>query len=91
MQFYIKILEAEDIEGNKLFNTFGNFAMQILALPTSNADAERLFSKLTLIKSKVRNSLQLPSIKSLIQLSETVTNGGGCNNFTPTQAMLECL
>lgn len=50
VQFYTKVTEEGDVEGLKLFGIFGTFAMHILALSTSNADAERVFSKLNQMK-----------------------------------------
>lgn len=89
-QFYRAVMEAEDLQGNKMFKLLGNFALHILSLPTSNADAERLFSRINLMKTKVRNSLQNTSIISLISLAECVKAQGGCHQFNPSQAMIDC-
>ena len=45
-------MEIKDNEGNNLFKYFSNVSLQILPLPTSNVDVERLFSKLNLIKKR---------------------------------------
>lgn len=91
VDFYNKIGEITDEEGNFMFKHLCKFIMQILSLPTSNADAERLFSKLTLMKTKTRNRLQLPSINALILVSETVKAQGSCIDFMPTQTMLNII
>ncbi|XP_042237675.1 protein ZBED8-like isoform X2 [Homarus americanus] len=85
---YTKLGELKDGVGVSQFKDLCTFALQVLSLPTSNADAERLFSKFNLMKTKSRNTLQTPSINSLIALSEAVKFQGGCINFTPNQRML---
>ena len=52
VEFYKRLMEIKDNEGNNLFKYFSNVSLQILALPTSNVDVERLFSKLNLIKKR---------------------------------------
>lgn len=82
-------MEAKDLQGNKTFKVLGNFALHILSLPTSNADAERLFSRINLMKTKDRNSLQNISIISIISLADCVKAQGGCHQFQPSQAMID--
>ncbi|XP_064082991.1 uncharacterized protein LOC135199007 [Macrobrachium nipponense] len=77
-EFYKGLGNLKDDEGHVMFSALSNFALHILSLPTSNADAERVFSKLNFIKTKLRNSLQLPSIIALIAVSEEVQRYGGC-------------
>lgn len=79
-------LEITDETGAPKFACLGNFAFQVLSLPTCNADAERLFSKLNLIKRKERNCLTLENVKSLIRISEWFS--GDCEEFEPTGEML---
>lgn len=89
MDFYKHLSEVKDQEGMAKFKVFATFSLQVLSLPTSNADAERLFSCLTHIKTKTRNSLHLSTIMSLILLSECVRAGGGIKYFEPTQEMID--
>lgn len=44
-EFYKGLLELADEDGNHLFALLPYFVLHILALPTSNVDAERIFSK----------------------------------------------
>lgn len=85
VEFYRTVMEAEDLQGNKKFKILANFALHVLSLPTSNADAERLFSRINLMKTKVRNSLQSASITALISLAECLMAQGGCQQFQPTK------
>ncbi|XP_076043833.1 uncharacterized protein LOC143026929 isoform X1 [Oratosquilla oratoria] len=86
--FSIKIMDFEDHTGHKKYYNFALFALQVLALPTSNADAERLFSVVGNVKTKIRNSLQIPSLTALIKVSEAVKADGGCIKFNPNNALL---
>lgn len=86
--FYQYILAIEDNNGNLKYEMFGKFALEVLSLPLSNADAERIFSKLNLVKNKTRCRLQTHTVKSLIAISEYGSLQGGCNNFEPDEDML---
>ncbi|MPC71174.1 hypothetical protein E2C01_065444 [Portunus trituberculatus] len=90
-QFYAHLMTLKDAMGNFQYRTFATFALNVLSLPTSNADVERLFSKLNLIKRKQRNCLHLNTIKSLIALSEISHQQGDCRTFEPDSEMLLCL
>ncbi|XP_076033104.1 uncharacterized protein LOC143020558 [Oratosquilla oratoria] len=68
--FYQYVLSLTDISDKAKYESFAHFAMEVLALPTSNTDVERLFSKFNLIKRKERSNLKLDTIKSLIHLQE---------------------
>jgi hypothetical protein len=46
-----------------LFKKLAIYVLTILSLPHSNADNERVFSKVNLIKTKSRNRLIMKSIK----------------------------
>lgn len=91
LEFYEKLGKVTDDDGRHHFKNLCSFIMQVLSLPTSNADAERLFSKLSLMKTKTRNRLQLPSTNALILVSEAVRDKGACVNFKPSQLMLNSI
>lgn len=74
--------------GNCIFKVLPKFALNILSLPVSNADVERIFSKVNLNKTKVRNKL-LPSTQAaLIIASEAAKEQGGCVTFGPSAQMI---
>lgn len=83
-------MSTKDISGIKKYKSLGHFALEVLSLPSSNADAERLFSKYNLIKRKERNSLHLGTVQTLIHVSEfampTSNDNVGC--FEPDREML---
>ena len=78
-------------EGDQFyFKNLSKFALQVLSLPVSNVDAERLFSKLNLVKTDTRNRLGIKSLKSLLHISEAVKEHEACYLYQPTEAVLKC-
>ena len=52
------------------YKELGLFVMNVLALPQSTAGVERTFSKVTLNKTKLRNSLRISTLESILVTSE---------------------
>ncbi|XP_064077740.1 uncharacterized protein LOC135195423 [Macrobrachium nipponense] len=90
VDFYLK-LGSYKFDNTYLFKSVATFALNILALPVTNTDAERLFSKLNLIKTDVRNSLSIDSVKALTYISESVKEQGCCYNFQPSENLMNIL
>lgn len=90
-KFYAHLMTIKDDMGHFQYRTLATFALNVLSLPTSNADVERLFSKLNLIKRKQRNCLHMNTVKSLMVLSEISLQQGDCRTFEPSPNMLLCL
>ena len=80
-QFFIGFSKLRNDEDEPLFVALPKFAINILTLPTSNADAERIFSKINLTKTKIRNRLLTSTRAAIVRVSETVKNTGGCVKF----------
>lgn len=91
VDFYNKLGEMKDNEGLHQFQNLASFALQVLALPTSNTSAERMFSKLNLIKTDIRNRLQMPALQALTVLSEAVKLQECCYKFIPSENMINSL
>lgn len=89
--FFKFISEYEDDDGSRKYQCLANFALEVLSLPSSNADAERLFSKYNLIKRKERNALKLETVRALINVSECAKNAVGDEKFTPDREMVLAL
>lgn len=81
--FFKELSTLTDEFGDLYFTVLPLFALTILSLPTSNADVERIFSKVNLIKTKQRNKISTSTLTSLIIASEMVKSKGGCVNFEP--------
>lgn len=82
----------ENIEG---FNELADFALSVLCLPHSNADCERVFSKVNDIKTKQRNRLITPTINGALLTKQCIKGGRhenkNCVNFIPTKRMLSSI
>lgn len=86
--FYDKLANFKH-HNEYLFKTVATFALNILALPVTNTDAERLFSKLHLIKSDIRNKLNLQSVKALCYVSQDVREQGGCYKYKASYSLMD--
>lgn len=73
--------------GEFLFRDLANFALCVLSLPHSNAECERVFSSINLIKTKTRNRLITDTINALLLAKQLVKFQGNCTNFKPTTDM----
>lgn len=60
----------------------------ILSLPHSSAAAERVFSQLFLLKTKIRNRLDVDTCSSIIHTKELVNNYT-CYTWTPSSNLLK--
>lgn len=53
--FWDKLLKYKDQTGNPIIKNILRFILNVLSLPHSNAECERQFSKVNIIKTKSRN------------------------------------
>lgn len=67
-KFWTEVLEYKDSAGNDRFKEISNFAIQLLSLPWSNADVERLFSQMNLVKTKLRNRIQSNTVNAILHV-----------------------
>lgn len=87
--FWIKIRGIVKNEKTALFENLANLAMLCCLIPNSNASAERLWSKMNLEKTRLRNRLALSTLKAILLAAHLVKDQGGCLKFSPTAAMIE--
>jgi hypothetical protein len=45
-----------------------DLALSLLSLPLSNAEAERVFSQMNIVKSKIRNRMQLSTLVNILHV-----------------------
>jgi len=50
---------------------------------------ERIWSKLKLEKTPIRNKLRIDTVNALLLTSQCIKQTGDCRNFEPTQGMLD--
>lgn len=63
-----------------MFGTVSKFAIQLLSLPHSSANVERVFSQINLIKTDSRNLISSATLSRLLHTREYL-NGKSCYNF----------
>ena len=75
------------VDGTFKFFVLSELMKSLLVLPHSSADAERVFSQLTLIKTKQRNRIGNDLLNSLLTVKCNMCTT--CYNFEPSEAMLD--
>lgn len=91
--FWAKILNYKSGSETKDFYELGKFCLDILTLPHSNADCERLFSKINRTKTSSRNRLITSTVASTVMTSECVSfssvPNGNCVHFEPNKNLMD--
>lgn len=80
--FWVTVYKYKDAGGQNPFRELATLAIMILSLPISNADVERLFSIMNLVKSKIRNKMTRKTCVAilLIRYGLNLTNRD-CHSF----------
>jgi len=68
VHFWACARKCTNAGGNTPFERLTDFTLRVLTLPISNADIERVFSVLAVLKTKQRNRLQLASLQSVLRV-----------------------
>ena len=71
------------------FSTVSLFVKSLLALPHSNADVERIFSQVSLIKTKHRNRIKTSTLDALLMTRSGLRSD--CVHFVPDSEMCKCV
>lgn len=88
--FWHKLSQLNNNEGDRKFTVLPAFVLTVLSLPHSNADVERVFSKVTNTRSKLRNRLKTKNVEGCCLASECVKkNGNCCAGFQPSTEMVQ--
>lgn len=66
VEIWAYIANIKKGDGSLLFPFLSEFAQNILTLPHSSANVERIFSEITLIKTNKRNCLGTETLKGLL-------------------------
>lgn len=80
--FWNLVGEVKSGDGELLLEDVARFGQAMLSLPHSSAEVERVFSKLNLIKTKLRNRLLPQTCESILLAKDLLTDhGGACYAF----------
>ncbi|KNC29586.1 hypothetical protein FF38_08837 [Lucilia cuprina] len=67
--FWSEVNLFKDSAGNNSFKDLAKFAIEMLSLPWSNADLERVFSQLNVVETKLRNRLITDTVNAVLHVS----------------------
>ncbi|KAK9872141.1 hypothetical protein WA026_016195 [Henosepilachna vigintioctopunctata] len=70
--FWAKLLECEEGDQGTTFKNVSKFVLETISLPHSNADSERIFSKINLIKTKARNKMTISTVNCVLLAKQRV-------------------
>lgn len=86
--FWIKVFDIKNALDEAMFPNLTFFVKGILALPHSSAAAERIFSQLFLLKSKIRNRLSIETCSNILHVKELLGNET-CYSWSPDSSMVK--
>ena len=85
--FWVKIKESTDMNGSLLFENLVSLSLDVLCVPESIASCERVFSKMNLPKTSIRNKLAPYTLRALLLASYYIEDQGRVFAFEPTSQM----
>ncbi|XP_078509628.1 uncharacterized protein LOC144769412 [Lissotriton helveticus] len=87
--FWIEVLNYRDAAGNHRFQELAMGAIKLLTLPISNAQVERVFSQMTLLKNENRNRMGLKLLSNILNIKFGLKrNGLNSSSFKPSAELL---
>lgn len=82
-EFWEKILTTTDCK------ILAKFALDVLCIPHSNADCERIFSQVNNMKTKARNKLITSTVNKTLLARQLIKNQGNCTKFKVSRDMCD--
>ena len=87
---WVEVYNYRDASGERIYADLALFALSLLSLQLSNADVERVFSQVNIIKSKTRNRMISSTLSGILHVRYGMKRQGiCCTQFTPTSDMLK--
>lgn len=82
LEFWCKLIKTKNFNDNLVFSNLLTLVEIIFALPHANADAERIFSIITDVRTKKRNKLSHTLLNSVCIIRSFLQNENiNCNDF----------
>lgn len=82
VKFWSEVKDSKDASSTSPYKEIFSLAMKVFSLPHSNADIERVFSTMNVIKNKLRNSLCLDTINAILHVRYgLVLKKSNCANY----------
>lgn len=82
-----KVNNETDAAGEKRFGHVSKLVLALLYLSFSNAEVERAFSIMNIIKDKLRNRLIIRTLDAILRVRFLLPNT--CRDFQPSRQMLQ--
>ena len=74
--FWQEILKILNPNSSQAYVHLAEFCLTLLSLPFANAEAERIFTSVNIIKSDLRNKIKTETVESLIQAKAGFKHSG---------------
>ena len=89
MEFWNEVRLYKDASDVNPFQEVSNLALVLLVLPWSNADVERAFSQLNLVKTSLRNRMSTTMVNALLTIRAGLKRVNKCchNYELPTNVL----
>lgn len=68
VKFWAEVNTYVESGDNHRFKALASFVLKLLSLPWSNAEVERVFSQMNIVKSKLRNSMNIGTLNSILHI-----------------------
>ncbi|KAJ8913072.1 hypothetical protein NQ315_006573 [Exocentrus adspersus] len=86
--FWSNIFSLKNQLNELMFPHLKKSMQGLLSLPHSSAAAERRFSQVTLLKTKLRNRLEIETLDTILHTKELINNQC-CHNWEPSSSLLQ--
>ncbi|KAK3886341.1 hypothetical protein Pcinc_009497 [Petrolisthes cinctipes] len=68
VKFWVEVLQYKDAANSVPFLELATCALTIVSLPHSNAEVERIFSQMNLVKNKLRNKMKTDTVNAILHI-----------------------
>ncbi len=90
VDFWLGVKSYTNTMGEKVYNDLAEYALTCLTLPVSNSTVERIFSTVTVTKTKLRNRMQVRMLDALLRIKTYLFfRGICCKTFSASPRMVE--
>ena len=90
VKFWSTVAKMKNAIGEEQFPDLAAFALRALSLPLSNAVVERVFSVMSVVKTKLRNRMKIPMLNAIMRTRlYLMVRDICCENFIPTRNMYQ--
>lgn len=90
VKFWFEVAQYKNASHENPYKELVELAFTILTLPHSNADVERVFSLMNIVKNKLRNKMSLETLNSILYIRTGLKNlDKTCHNYEIPEEVLK--